>query len=107
MVKIMMDMDELTVKITGHAGTAPAGQDIVCAAVSTVYQWLIFSLEELSDQKDCVKKLEYTQEPGDCRLYTVPKECGRIPVRQRFLFAREGFELIADNYPENVKLEVY
>ena len=35
--------------ICGHANYAPRGQDIVCAAVSALWQTLIASLDELAD----------------------------------------------------------
>lgn len=35
--------------ITGHAGAGPPGHDLVCAAVSTLVQTFVRSVEELTD----------------------------------------------------------
>lgn len=35
-----------SLEISGHAGYAPAGQDIVCAGVSTLYGVLVAELDE-------------------------------------------------------------
>lgn len=39
MIKVSTDLRTF-IQIQGHAGYAPAGQDIVCAAVSTLYETL-------------------------------------------------------------------
>lgn len=37
MIRIMYDPEELILKLSGHAGSAPKGQDLVCAAVSALF----------------------------------------------------------------------
>ena len=39
----------LKLRAEGHAGYAPKGQDIVCAAVSTLMQALAFSVNDRED----------------------------------------------------------
>lgn len=39
------------ITVTGHAGAGPPGHDLVCAAVSTLVQTLVSSLEELTYDK--------------------------------------------------------
>lgn len=39
------------IEIIGHAGAGPPGHDLVCAAVSTLVQTLVNSLEELTYDK--------------------------------------------------------
>lgn len=50
MIKIIYEADpedgKLTMRAEGHAGYAPAGQDIVCAAVSCLMQTLAYSAAE-------------------------------------------------------------
>ncbi|MCI7181565.1 MAG: ribosomal-processing cysteine protease Prp [Schaedlerella sp.] len=43
MIEVIVHQDGI--KISGHAGYAPQGQDIVCAAVSAITQTLIKSIE--------------------------------------------------------------
>ena len=43
MIEARYDSDELILSLTGHAGYAPIGQDIVCAGVSTLVYTLINS----------------------------------------------------------------
>lgn len=49
MIDISIRRDGIT--ISGHAGYAPAGQDIVCAGVSALTQTLIKSIEDLTSDK--------------------------------------------------------
>lgn len=49
--------------IRGHANYAPLGQDIVCAAVSALWQTLIASLEELTDDD-----FSYKDEAGNANI---------------------------------------
>lgn len=44
------------VMVDGHAGYAPIGQDIVCAAVSALTETLIASLEELTENRISVEE---------------------------------------------------
>ena len=37
------------IEVTGHAGYADIGKDIVCASISTLVQNLIYSIEELTE----------------------------------------------------------
>ena len=57
MIEVNVQKDSISV--TGHAGYAPPGQDIVCAAVSTLIQTLAASLDSLTDDNP-----DYTIAPG-------------------------------------------
>ncbi|MDD3503886.1 MAG: ribosomal-processing cysteine protease Prp [Eubacteriales bacterium] len=49
MIEISIRKDGITV--SGHANYAPRGQDIVCAAVSTLAIALINSIKDLTEDK--------------------------------------------------------
>ena len=57
MITVKQNNDGLT--ITGHAGFADSGNDIVCAGVSAIVQTLIRSVEDLT-----VDTIDYTMQPG-------------------------------------------
>ena len=57
MIEVSVQKDSISV--TGHAGYAPPGQDIVCAAISTLTQTLSASLDNLTDDNP-----DYTIAPG-------------------------------------------
>ncbi|HHZ04914.1 ribosomal-processing cysteine protease Prp [Acetomicrobium hydrogeniformans] len=57
MVKISIGIGEkgpLSVKARGHSGYAQKGEDVVCAAVSTLMHALLLGLKEVVDAKDVI-----------------------------------------------------
>lgn len=78
---------ELTgIDIRGHAGYAPAGQDIVCAAASI----LALTLADVCDGA------EIEREDGHMRIR------GGDPTA--IMFAARGFRLLSEAYPEFVEV---
>lgn len=94
---IVVNRANSSVKITGHAGYAEPGKDIVCAGVSTLAQTLIASLDMLA--------------PGT--LESAEVNSGYVEIKYRNLSEHAkmliysffiGVNLIANEYPEHVKI---
>jgi len=81
------------VSLTGHAGYAPAGQDIVCAAVSA----LVFALVSAAEEDDGLTELVIR--PGRVTA-AVKEECAAY-VR----VAACGLRQLAARYPACVAVE--
>ena len=82
----------------GHAGYAPAGQDIVCAGASTVMQGLVCLLAgEESARSDAF------DEPDGPRLAVQADAPCAEWVQGAFELAKACFTLLAERYPENVR----
>ena len=82
----------------GHAGYAPAGQDIVCAGASTVMQGLVCLLAgEESARSDAF------DEPDGPRLTVQADAPCAEWVQGAFELAKACFALLAERYPENVR----
>lgn len=84
------------IKIKGHAGYAEHGKDIVCAAISTITQVFLASVEELTTDnlKSDIRAGNAVIEYGDLS--------GRAQVLMDSFFV--GVQMIADEYPQHVKL---
>lgn len=84
------------IEISGHAGYAETGKDIVCAGVTALTQTLIRALEGLT--KD---EIEYEVSPGRADIhYGNLSEEGKLLVDSFFI----GVCSIADEFPENVTI---
>ena len=84
------------IKISGHAGYAEPGKDIVCAAVTALTQTLIQSIENLTDDK-----IEYRISPGKAEIeYRNLSEKSKTLVDSFFV----GICLITEEFPEHVKV---
>ena len=83
--------------MTGHAGYAQPGHDIVCAAVSILTRNLIRSIEDLT-----AEKIEYSISPGKADIkYGNLSEKSRTLVDSFFI----GICTIAGEYPDHVRIE--
>lgn len=85
-----------TIIIDGHANYAEYGKDIVCAAVSTLAQTLIYSLEMLTDAK-----INTIVTAGYIKIVIEESTEGVQLLVDSFFIGIEG---VAGSYPEYVKL---
>lgn len=102
MIKIIYVADpeggKLTMRAEGHAGYAPAGQDIVCAAVSCLMQTLAYSAAEDEHTSSCI----YQGEEGP--VLNVEAD-DSVLMRDKFELVADGLDLLAEQYPENVSFK--
>lgn len=84
-----------TLEVCGHAGYAPVGQDIVCAAASM----LLYSLRAGLESLDGVVGLQSAEKDGYACIsaYKIPPE-----GKGMFEMAEAGYKLLAQTYPDHV-----
>ncbi|MFQ7110297.1 MAG: ribosomal-processing cysteine protease Prp [Anaerovoracaceae bacterium] len=94
---IAINITDNAIKIRGHAGYAPRGQDIVCAGVTALTQTLVEAIEGLTGNE-----IKYDMSPGrvDIKIKD-PDEDAQL-LMDSFLV---GIEMIADEFPEYVRVE--
>ena len=83
---------------SGHAGYAPAGQDIVCAGASTLMQTLCALLAG----EEGTKSGAWDETDGP-RLAVTAAAPQKPWVEGAFEFAKAGFALLAERYPDHVR----
>ena len=95
MIAVCVREDRITV--SGHAGFAEAGKDIVCAGVTALIQTLIKSIGDLTEDK-----IEYEISPGRTDIhYRNLSEKGKLLVDSFFI----GICLIVNEFPDHVRIE--
>lgn len=94
-VKLKQSWNDADILIEGHAGYAERGKDIVCASMSTLYQNLVNSIDQLSDSI----VHEFTEENST-----------RIHIGGLYEYSRAlvdsfklGCQSLAMTYPNNVE----
>lgn len=82
--------------VDGHAGYAPHGQDIVCAAVSTLLTAFYLSVEELTHDE-----IKADSKPGHAVI-----EYGNLSKEATLLVDSffVGVKMVADEYPAYVRV---
>lgn len=94
MITIIYDEKEhdMILQASGHAGYAPKGQDIVCAAVSCLMQTLAYSVDGGTATRD---------PDGDNVLRVQAAQSS--DTLAKFELVTDGLMLLTQQYPENVR----
>lgn len=84
MIRVQFDGAQVTV--SGHAGYAPAGRDIVCAAVSALVYALAGSLEETGQAaRVCIRRgFAEVEGAGDCGAAFTLVRCGLAQLARQY-----------------------
>lgn len=90
--------------VSGHAGAAPRGEDLVCAAASMLVYSLAQAVLELGERGLLKEAPEVRILPGEAVIAAVASDEGLRELRQSFRVARLGFQLLGESYPGNVDL---
>lgn len=104
MIEIKFKPKELEISVTGHAGAAEKGQDIVCSAVSILFYTLA---QAVTDSVDML-----TEEPvidiedGSGFVSCKPKEVFLAAIQRTYWTVLTGFELLAQEYKDYVNFTV-
>lgn len=94
---IVVRVREDGVTVSGHAGFAGAGKDIICAGVTSLTQTLIKSFIDLTEDK-----IEYEMSPGRADIkYRNLSKGGKLLVDSFFI----GICLIVNEFPDYVRIE--
>lgn len=95
MIEVSVRKGNITV--TGHAGYALSGQDIVCSAISMLFQTMVASIEALTEDE-----IEYDINPGFSWMkYKNLSDTSKTLVDSFFI----GICGLAEAYPENVTIK--
>ena len=95
MIAVCVREDRITV--SGHAGFAEAGKDIVCAGDPALIQTLIKSIGDLTEDK-----IEYEISPGRADIhYRDLSDAGKLLIDSFFI----GVCAIADEFPDHIRIE--
>lgn len=92
MIRVRFQKNAL--EAAGHAGSAPKGEDLVCAAFSM----LVFTLEANLRQID-PPGLEIISRPGEVKIRWEESKKAEEALR----FTQNGVRLLAEKYPQWVE----
>ena len=104
MINITFNPKTYTVDISGHAETDERGKDIVCAAISTLFYTLAQALYPYNDKTE--NGIDFSDEDGNGHISCTPKKEYEQNIILIYYTILSGFELVAENYKENVKFSV-
>lgn len=104
MINITFNPQSLELKVEGHAHHGKKGEDIVCAAISTLFYTLG---EALSQSEDMMTgPVVFDDKDGNGYIKCSPREEYIGNVTRTYWTILVGMELVANNYPDNVTFKV-
>ena len=96
--------EKLSLKVEGHAGYAEHGKDIVCAAAS-ILAYTVARYVEYEDKQGTLKAPAVIKlDSGDVEITCEPKPEILKWLWDAYQFAKMGYLILAQNYPQHVDL---
>ena len=96
--------ETMSLYVTGHAGFAKAGQDIVCAAASI----LVYTAGELAldmERRGQLRRAPVLRlKPGDAVIRFTPDPAARQRAETALETVGYGFALLAKKYPRCIRV---
>lgn len=100
MIKVKYRPYKLTV--TGHSTSAPLGEDLVCAGVSTLTTALA---ETLAEKAKILNVCAINLKEGDASIYVVPKKGHEHKINLIISTIMTGYRLMAETFPDYIQLD--
>ena len=105
MVQIIYDQAAGAVTVTGHAGAGEHGQDLICAAVSTLVCTLAEDVRQMEAQ-GMVSAASMDIRPGDCHIAWTAAVQARDLVRAMLETVILGLACVARDHPDHAAFTV-
>lgn len=104
MIEIRFKPEELEVKISGHAGQAEKGKDIVCSAVSILFYTLAQAVADSEEmlQDEAVIEID----DGNGYVSCKPKGEYLATMQRTYWTILTGFELLVQEYKDYVSFAI-
>lgn len=105
MIKVTYHRDINRVEVEGHAQSGEAGHDLVCASASILVYTLATFVENMKNAGQTkYPKVELTEGYAliNCRTPIKYKN----PVTLAFDTVCAGFDILAQNYPDNISYKI-
>ena len=94
----------LSLRLEGHAGYAEIGKDIVCSSAS-ILAYTVAKIVSDALAKGWLKTSPVIEIDSGCmQVVCEPIEERLSEIRHTYIVAREGYALLAQNYPQYVRL---
>lgn len=99
------DDGSIHMTLKGHARAAPKGEDLVCAAATTLAYTAAQAVQFFHEQGILARSPKIDIRDGNATVIATPNEDGYAEVLHTFWVVQCGIHLLAHNYPNHVKLE--
>lgn len=91
--------------LRGHAGAAPKGEDLICAACTTLAYTAAQAMHSMNAQGKLVKPPKISIRKGKASIIATPKEEAMTEALTMLRTVQCGAQVLAHNYPKHVQFE--
>jgi uncharacterized protein YsxB (DUF464 family) len=105
MINVTYHRDRNRVEVKDHAQSGEAGHDLVCASASILVYTLASFVENMREAKQVYNPTTELKE-GDALIYCDAPNKYKHSITLVFDSICGGFELLAKDYPDNIKFEM-
>ena len=102
-ITLLTEGEKLSLRLSGHAGYAEIGMDVVCAAASILAHVVAHDVDLLNRFNAFRDPAVIRLESGDAEITCVPTYSS-AHIRDTYCFAGTGLRILAENYPQYVEL---
>lgn len=95
----------LHMEFSGHAGSAPRGEDLVCAAATMLAYTAAQAVQFLYEQGKLKKPPRIVLEDGAATVVATPLPETEAETMMVFWVAQAGAHVLARNYPQSAVLD--
>ena len=99
MIRVQYDARRLRLSVSGHAGAAPKGQDLVCAA-ATAAQML-----RAAEEEGLAEDVRFWTDDGKADLMAKAKPGTERELEGRMDAICIGFRMLEKNYPKFLQVQ--
>ena len=103
-VSFTQEGDKLSLRLEGHAGYAEIGKDIVCASATILAYTVAQFVTEAEGKGDLLSSPQVQLERGDTIISCEPNDGAFYAIRNAYLYAVLGYQILEHNYPQYVRL---
>lgn len=100
MIDVLIAKDGI--EVIGHAGAAPPGEDVVCAAISTITFMLVNFIDDIRDK---LIESEIETKSGYTKIGYIPKEEYKEIFYAQLEVIKTGFYMVAHCFPQYVTVK--
>lgn len=90
--------------IRGHAGAAPKGEDLICAACTMLAYTAAQAVQFMDQQKKLNQKPKIDIRKGRATVIATPTKDTEAELMMAFWTVQCGAHVLAHNYPRHVRL---
>ena len=108
MIKISIHRDDMMAQfiVSGHAGYAPKGQDIVCAGVSTITNLLENLAQAWREAMPTMRNLVSVDDDDNGPCHVMIDSSGNAAVNSAIDCIIDAYQQVAEQYPAQVTVQM-